>query len=274
MDARRSAEPGPLLDRDWYELEREDDFSSPQLDRSLWLPWYLPQWSSREASTARYTVGDGTLRLLIEADQPPWCPEFDGWLRVSGLQTGVFGGPPGSSIGQHHFRDGLVVREEQPNAALYAPRYGLFELRARALDDPNNMVALWMIGYEDEPQRSAEICIFEIFGRDVAPDSVKVGMGVHPFGDPTINDEFSTESVAIDARELHSYAAEWTPGYVAFYVDDGLVKVVRQSPAYRMQFMLTVYEFADGPVLPSAPDRYPKAFEVASFRGYRRRSRR
>jgi Glycosyl hydrolases family 16 len=271
MIAMGSPEPSQTLDLRGYQLEREDDFSAPELDRSLWRPWYLPQWSSRMAAAARYSVGDGTLRLQIEVDQPPWCPEFDGWLRVSSVQTGVFAGPPGRTIGQHHFRDGLVVREGQPNVALYTPLYGLFELRARALDDPDDMVALWMIGYEDEPDRSAEICIFEIFGRDVGEDSVKVGMGIHPFGDPTLTDEFSAESVAIDAREVHAYAAEWTPEYVAFYIDNQLVKVVRQSPAYPMQFMLNVYEFAKGPELPSAPDRYPKVFEVQSFRGYRRR---
>ena len=44
---------------------------------------------------------------------------------------------------------------------------------------------------------------------------------------------------------------------------------MRQSPAYPMQFMLNIYEFADDPGLPSPPDRYPKTFVVQRFRGYR-----
>ena len=261
--------PGAALDRAGYELEVEDRFDRPFLDERVWIPYYLPHWSSRRASAARYALSDGTLRLLIERDQPPWSPEFCGQLRVSSLQTGLFAGPVGGTIGQHHFRDGLVVRETQQNVALYTPQYGLFELRARALEDPANMVALWMIGYEDEPARSAEICICEIFGRDVGPLQSRIGMGVHPFGDPTITDEFGAETVNIDARESHTYAAQWTPEYVAFYVDERLVKTVRQSPAYPMQFMLNIYEFADGPRLPSDPDSYPKVFVVESFRGYR-----
>ena len=59
------------------------------------------------------------------------------------------------------------------------------------------------------------------------------------------------EPVAIDARESHTYSVRWTARDVAFYVDDRLVKVVRQSPAYPMQFMLDIYEFADGPEPPS-----------------------
>ncbi|HEY4727444.1 MAG TPA: hypothetical protein VIJ32_04470, partial [Actinomycetes bacterium] len=69
-----------------YALVFEDTFDGDTLDRARWLPHYLPQWSSREASAARYRLGDGTLRLVIEADQPPWCPEFDGQTRVSSLQ--------------------------------------------------------------------------------------------------------------------------------------------------------------------------------------------
>jgi hypothetical protein len=69
------------------------------------------------------------------------------------------------------------------------------------------MVALWMIGYEDEPERSAEICVCEIFGKDVEAHRARVGMGVHPFGDARIV-EFSAEKLPIDVRDFHVYAAE------------------------------------------------------------------
>ena len=35
------------LDRSGYELEFEDTFDAPALDERRWLPYYLPQWSSR-----------------------------------------------------------------------------------------------------------------------------------------------------------------------------------------------------------------------------------
>jgi hypothetical protein len=267
MTSRR--QPAPILDRSGYELEVEDRFDSPVLNAQLWIPYYLPHWSSRRTSAARCMVGGGALRLLIGPDQEPWSPEFAPYLRVSSIQSGMFAGPVGSAIGQHRFQRGLVVREAQPNVALYAPQYGLFELRAQALDNPANMVALWMIGYENEPERSAEICICEIFGRDVGLNQTRVGMGVHPFGDPTIRDEFAAETVGIDARESHTYAAEWTPHEVAFYVDERLIKLVHQSPSYPMQFMLNIYEFAEGPELSDPLDRYPKIFVVEYFRGYR-----
>jgi Glycosyl hydrolases family 16 len=264
--ARRVVDP---VAKDGYELEFEDTFDGDALDEARWLPHYLPQWSSREASAARYHLDDGVLRLVIEADQPPWCPEFDGQTRVSSLQTGVFAGPVGSTVGQSRFTPGLVVRQAQGNARLYTPQYGLFELRAKAIDDPRCMVALWMIGYEDQPERSAEICICEIFGRNVTPGGAGVGMGLHPFRDPRIRDEFSVENLPIDAREFHLYAAEWTPEYVAFFVDNRLVKLVEQSPGYPMQFMLGIYEFPDDEPAGVPAHPYPKQFVVDYVRGYR-----
>jgi hypothetical protein len=259
---------GGTLDRRGHVLEVEDTFRAASLDEGLWLPRYLPHWTTGDRSRARYRLEDRGLVLRIEADQPAWSPEYTAELRVSSLQTGAFAGPKGSRVGQHRFRDDLVVREAVRSNARYTPRYGLFELRARFSDDPTTMSALWMIGYEDEPDRSAEICIVEIFGRNVRPDGVGIGMGVHPFHDPSARDEFSVEDVAIDAREAHWYAAEWTPHEVAFYVDDGLVKVVRQSPSYPMQLMLGIFEFR------SPADRgghYPKEFMVEAFRAHRPR---
>jgi Glycosyl hydrolases family 16 len=247
-----------------YELEFEDTFEGGELDSSRWLRHYLPHWSSRERTAARYTVGGGALRLRIDEDTEPWCPEFDGDVRASVLQTGQFSGPLGSPVGQLPFTDGLVVRSEEEDARLYTPHHGYFEIRSRALDDPTNMVALWMMGYNDEPERSGEILIMEIFGRDVGPDHALVGMGVRPFTDPALEDGFAAERLPIDAREFHVYAAEWKSGQVSFFVDDEHVKTLHQAPAYPLQLMLAIYEFR-GP----GGGPYPKEFVVDYVRGYR-----
>jgi len=249
------------------ELEFEDTFSGATLDRRRWIQHYLPHWSSRERSAARYALGTGGLRLRIEADQEPWCPEFDGEVRVSSLQTGVFAGPVGSALGQHRFHPAAVVREAQDNVRLYTPQYGMVEMRARACSHPRAMFALWMIGYEDEPDRSGEICICEIFGRDVQPDRAAVGMGVHPFGDPRLTDDFSVESLPMDMRDFHVYAARWTRTDVVFFVDGQPIKTVRQSPSYPMQLMLGMYEFGPREVSPP-PGTYPMEAVVNYVRGY------
>lgn len=253
-----------VLADDGYGLVVDDCFDGEDLDRSRWLPHHLPQWSSRAASAARYDVTEGLLTLRIDADQPPWCPEFDGETRVSSLQTGVFSGPVGSTIGQHRFSSDAVVREAQPPTRLFTPQHGVFVLRAKGLLDPDSMVALWMVGFEDRPERSAEICICEIFGKDATPDAAAVGMGVHPFGDPAITDAFAAVELPIDVREFHEYAAQWTPERVVFFVDGDPVRTVDQSPGYPMQFMLGIYEFAA-----TAPaEAYPKRFVIDRFQAY------
>jgi glycosyl hydrolase family 16 len=241
-------------------VEFDESFEGSELDRRRWLPFYLPHWSSRESSAARYSVDGGHLRLRIDADQQPWCPEFDGEVRVSSLQTGAFAGPVGSGIGQHRFDSGVVVREAQENVRLYTPLHGRIEVRAKASADPDTMAALWLIGYEDEPGRSAEICVCEIFGRNVADDETVVGVGVHPFGDPLIVDDFANVAVAVDAREFHVYAADWKADRIVFSVDGAPIKTVDQSPAYAMQLMLGIYEFPAAEAGRSGS--YPKEFVV------------
>jgi beta-glucanase (GH16 family) len=167
---------------------------------------------------------------------------------VSAFQTGTLDG-------QHRFAAGVQIRERQEPRALHLPQYAWIEMRARVTDDTEAMCALWLIGYEDAPEHSAEICVCEIFGRDVHDEHAVVGLGVHPFGDTAIRDDFERVAVPIDAREFHDYAANWTETYVEFFVDGTLVKTVEQSPSYPMQLMLTLYAFERaGP--------HPKAFEV------------
>jgi hypothetical protein len=100
-----------------------------------------------------------------------------------------------------------------------------------------------MIGFEDEPHRSAEICVFEIFGSDVSADVTLVGMGIHPFGDPSLVDDFAKVRTGIDVSEWHDYAVVWTADDVTFFIDDQPVHRVGQSPQYPMQLMLSIYDF-------------------------------
>jgi len=230
------------IDRSRFELEFEDDFDGDDIDTSKWIPAYLPQWSSRAATRPRYTVGDSVLTLRIDDDQAPWSPEFDGSTYVSNLQTAVRSGRLGSRDGQHRFADTLLVREEQPREILYAPSAGLVEVRMRATRDPDAMAALWLIGIEDRPEESGELCVAEIFGRDIHANTMRVGLGVHPHHDPRLPDDFATVEVT-GPDEFHEYAAEWSATGARFYVDGHLVRTVGRAPAYRLMLMLDLYAF-------------------------------
>ncbi len=239
-----------------------DHFDGPDLDTAVWVPHYLPMWSSRAQSAATYAVAGSELRLTIPPDQGLWCPGEHDPLRVSGIQSGVFSGDVGSTIGQQPFRDGAVVREFQPAHWGWTPHHGLLEIRARMDLSPRSMAAVWMVGLEDEPARSAEICVFEVFGDALEADggrpTAAVGMGVHPFRDPAITDEFAAPRVGIDVAEFHVYAAEWRPGGVDFLIDGVRVRTVHQAPDYPMQMMVAVFDFPGKATSGAQPDHVPE----------------
>lgn len=254
-----------------YNLEFSDDFEKDSINLQNWIPYYLPQWSSKEKSKPNFKISEENLILQITKDQKPWCPEFNNDVKCSSIQTGIFSGPLGSNIGQHKFFNPskCVVREEQTNQQNYLPQYGYFEIRAKALNSASNVVSLWMIGYEDQPERSSELCIFEVKGASVSKKQATIGYGIHKFNDPLLIEEFYEDTFAIDVTNFHIYAAEWLPNKIIFYIDNQKIKEINQSPNYPMQFMLGIYE------LPSEKgseedSMYPKKFIIDYVRGYKR----
>ena len=256
--------PANPIGKPGYRLEWHDEFEGTELDTNKWLRYYLPQWSSRQRSAPNYTFRDDMLVLQITEDQQPWCPEFDGEVKASCIQTGLFAGPVGSRLGQLHFREDLIVREAQKNVRLYTPQYGYFECRAKGIDIPGNHVSLYMIGYEDTPEKCGEINMFEIFGKDVGSNTTKVGYGIHPWKDPNLTEEFYQDLIEINATKFHIYVHEWTPKYIDFYVDNRRIRRIHQSPDYPMQFMLSIYELPGG----DTDSAYPREFWVDYVRVY------
>lgn len=257
--------PRNPIDKRGYQLEFNDDFDEPMLNRNHWIPYYLPHWSSRQQSKPRYHIANSNLILRIDADQPAWCPEYDGEVRCSSLQTGLFAGDVGSNIGQHRFTNHLIVRETQETQRLYTPQYGYFEARVKAVKSSNTLVALWLIGFEDEPHQSGEITLFELFGNQISDTDSEVRYGIKPIHDPDLQSEFFHDSLPINTTEFHIYAMEWTPTHVDFYVDNEKCQTVQQSPNYPMQFMLNIYD------LPQDDDLqvpYPCQCVVDYIRGY------
>jgi Glycosyl hydrolases family 16 len=244
-------------------VERFDDgFDGDELDTEVWLPHYLPQWSSRAESAATYSVAGSELRLTIPPEQGLWCEgEHEPPLRVSGIQSGVYSGEMGSTVGQQPFREGLVVRESQDSWWGWTPEYGRLEVRARMNLSPRSMAGVWMSGLEDRPERSAEVLIFEVFGDALATDggrpSAAVGMGTRRFRDPAMTGDFEAPRLEIDVTRFHDYVADWRPGRVDILVDGEHVKTVHEAPDYPMQMMVALFDFpakADS----APPDHVPE----------------
>jgi hypothetical protein len=251
-----------------YKLIFNEEFSSPELNTNNWIPFYLPHWSSRELSKPNFEIKNGLLSLQISENQKPWCPEFNGEVKCSSLQTGLFAGKLGTSVGQHKFfNPNCVVREEQKIEQKFVPQYGYFEMRAKFAASKSEVVALWMIGFEDTPEKSSELCIMEIKGWNIKMNKAKIGMGIHKFNDPKLLEDFSENEYKIDVTEFHIYSAEWTKDKVVFLIDNVIVKEVKQSPNYPMQLMLGIYEIPTN-LKDNEESVYPKEFIIDYLKGY------
>ncbi len=222
-------------------------FTDSALDTDVWLPHYLPAWSSREATRASYRIGGDTLRLDVPTDHPRWCPgEHDPPLRVSGIQSGSWSGPSGSTRGQQRFRDAQVVREEQPRFEGWLPASGTVAIRAAMDLSPRSMAALWLSGFEDDDAqlRCGELCVFEIFGKDVDPGrSAEVGVGIKAFRDPALTQDLAAPRVAVDVAEPHDYSVTWDADVATFAIDGEPVRRCPHPPTYPLQLMLAVFDF-------------------------------
>jgi hypothetical protein len=221
-----------------------DDFTGLGFDRRKWVPAYLPHWSSPQGSMARWTRLADRTRLQILPDQPAWRA-MESPMQVSSIQTAHHAGPLGSRVGQHaHRQDLIVTGDHEESRTLFAQRYGRFEAELQAVPDADAMVAFWLIGADASVERSSEICVAEIFGRGDEP-GWSVGVGVHPHGDPNVQDDFSAVAVDEDLAATHSYAVLWSPECIEFRLDGRVLKTVEQSIRYPMQLMLSLFRFPE-----------------------------
>src|SRR4029079_11505958 len=223
----------------------DEGFDGTELDRSVWLPHYLPAWSSLADSAADHEVRDSRLALRIRPDQALWCPDTHAEpLRVSGIMSGNHSGPVGSSRAPQPFLDGQLVREAQERFEGWLQSNGHVEITCPIALAPRSMAALWLAGWEEDPVESGELCVFEIFGRSMrAGPSAEVGMGVKQLRDPRLVHDFDAPPLPIDVARHHTYAVDWAADEAPFSADGKVVRRCRRPPTYPMQLMVAVFDF-------------------------------
>lgn len=224
-----------------------DDFDAGRLDLSVWDPHYLPHWGTRAGTAAHLKLTGGVLRLTIPVEQGLWCPDqHETPLRVSGIASGAHSGPVGSTVGGQPFLDGQTVREEQPRLEGWLPTHGTVSVRCRMEISRRSMAAVWLSGFEETPEDSGELCLVEVFGKDVEPGrSAEVGMGVKKVGDPRLTHDFAAPRLPIDVADWHEYAVRWDEVEAVFSVDGGQVRTCHGPPTYPLQVMVAVFDFPD-----------------------------
>lgn len=262
--------PENAKDKENYNLEFSDDFEGEELSKEKWLPFYVPFCSPTGIAIPSYEIRKGNLALKITEEQEPWCPEFNGEIKCSSIQTGIYSGRgEGISALQETAAD-KGAGDAPQFTSTYVPQYGYFEIRARMLITNSNMVSFRMRGYDSLLKKSAEVYIFEVKGKSVKGNFAKIGYGIRKFQDKKIDEEFYETAVDIDVSRFHCYAVEWDSQKFTFYIDNKKIKQIDQLLDYPMQLMLGIFEL---PVFEKdIIDRiYPKELIVDYVRCYKRK---
>ena len=92
-----------------------------------------------------------------------------------------------SRTGMHHYDPKRKALHSIKTEATQINQYGYYEMRAKMQAGGGVHCAWWLIGFEDDPNQSCEIDIFEILGTDVN----RIRSTVHSWKDSTI--QYHTE---------------------------------------------------------------------------------
>jgi hypothetical protein len=79
----------------------------------------------------------------------------------------------------------------------------------------------------------------------VPGESAAVGMGLHPFRDPGVVEDFAAPRLPLDVAGFHTYAVDWTAERADFLVDGAVVRSTPRPPWYPVQMMVAVFDFPD-----------------------------
>ena len=258
-------------EKEGYVLVFSTEFNDGKLDEEYWLAQYLPHCTTRIAgSSARYKVEDGCLNLYITKDSPdyfggqPGSVDPDNLLWIAnGIQTWE----------KNNLHPGGAQQMEVEPFEGYATQYGYFEIRMKMPDTKGGgYAAWWLIGTEDDntkTKQNGEIDVLETFFDNPGVFHPKV----HAWDDPNLNEWSSEVNLKGFSKkyvdEFHTYAMDWRPEGITFYVDGKEVAQTEESPQYRMCMILSMYINSDFSGWDEPENKYPIEWLIDYVRVYK-----
>lgn len=178
-----------------YTLKWSDDFNGTELNRADWnvethkKGWVNKEWQAYVDSTDNIKVQDGNLVI-----QPIKTVDQDGNASYTSGRI--------NTQGKHDFK------------------YGYFECRAKVPTGKGYLPAFWMMPTDEnlygQWPKCGEIDIMEVMGQET-----NKAYGTIHYGEPHDQSQ-GTYSVSVAnnfADSYHTYAVDWEPGKITWYVD-------------------------------------------------------
>lgn len=196
--------------REWpgHALAFADDFDSIALDLNKWSVW-CPERHSQQAVHLR--TGHSTVTITTRTD----AEEEAG-------------------------RAGRILSRQSLRTRFFA-RHGYFEVRAKALLGANHSATVCLTDSEHTTEEPNDICIAELRGSDSPASGTIMGFGFRAGRNQGLR-ELHECRLPLRASEFHTYAVEWSPAAIDYYVDDMLLKRLHQSPPRAMSLVMTLSE--------------------------------
>ncbi|MBR2810882.1 MAG: carbohydrate binding domain-containing protein, partial [Solobacterium sp.] len=183
--AKAEGEPLDLSD---YSLVWEENFDGAELNRNDWnVELHVPGWVNAE------------LQAYVDSEENIYLE--DGHLVLKPVKNGdEYTSGRVNTMGKHDFK------------------YGVFEARAKVPAGKGYLPAFWMMPtvesrYGQWP-RCGEIDIMEVMGQET-----NLAYGTIHYGNPHAQNQGTYVTDGDYSEEYHTYAVEWLPGKIAWYID-------------------------------------------------------
>jgi beta-glucanase (GH16 family) len=203
----------PKSDSAW-ELVWFDEFNGKQIDRTKWTCdigngfWFKDEW----------IAGWGNGELQYYTDGPDNVFVSYGLLTIRAQKEIITGDAGGKEQTFSHTSAKLKT------LGLFGKMYGRFEFRARFPRGKGFWPALWLLPEKNQYgdwAASGEIDIFEGHGSDTTKASLALQFGAEWPDNKFAGDTFQFPE-GQSTTDFHTYALEWEPGEIRWYIDDAL----------------------------------------------------
>ena len=185
------------LSYEHYTLVFEDHFDAPALDRKCWnVELHEPGWVNEEWQ--EYVDSEDVIRLT------------DSKLQIRPVKAV-------QKDGRTVYTSGRISTQWKRDFT-----YGIFEARLKVPKGKGYLPAFWLMTTDEDRYEQWPVCgeidIMEIMGQDTRTE-----YGTLHYGLPHEQNQGSlTLSEGDFAEEFHTFALEWTPGALRWYVDGRL----------------------------------------------------
>ena len=191
-------QPSQTLSYEGYTLRWEDNFDGTELNRQDWnVELHEPGWVNNE--------------LQSYVDSPENIYLQDGSLVLKPVETK-------NADGTVSYTSGRVNTQNKHDF-----KYGIFEARAKVPEGQGFLPAFWMMPTNEnlygQWPRCGEIDIMEVLGNDTTRS-----YGTLHYGNPHSQSQAGcTLTEGNFSDEYHTFAVEWLPDRISWYVDGQLI---------------------------------------------------